>query len=76
NIASRVARTATYAMTNIFTPILLQIADYGGVSNLIWGHAGVRNAVYLYQGSLTNKDMADKFNIPYKDLSLMIVVNQ
>lgn len=76
NIASRVARTATYALTNIFTPILLQIADYGGVSNLIWGHAGVRNAVYLYQGSLTNKDMADKFNIPYKDLSLMIVVNQ
>lgn len=76
NIASRVARTATYAMTNIFTPILLQIADYGGISNLIWGHAGVRNAVYLYQGSLTNKDMADKFDIPYKDLSLMIVVNQ
>lgn len=76
NIASRVARTATYAMTNIFTPILLQIADYGGVSNLIWGHSGIRNAVYLYQGSLTNKDMADKFNLPYKDLSLMIVVNQ
>ncbi|SKB86739.1 alanine dehydrogenase [Sphingobacterium nematocida] len=76
NIASRVARTATYAMTNIFTPILLQIADYGGISNLIWGHAGIRNAVYLYQGSLTNKDMADKFNLSYKDLSLMIVVNQ
>ncbi|WP_164109591.1 MULTISPECIES: alanine dehydrogenase [Sphingobacterium] len=76
NIASRVARTATYAMTNIFTPILLQISDYGGISNLIWGHAGIRNAVYLYQGSLTNKDMADKFNLSYKDLSLMIVVNQ
>lgn len=76
NIASRVARTATYAMTNIFTPILLQISDYGGISNLIWGHPGIRNAVYLYQGSLTNKDMADKFNLSYKDLSLMIVVNQ
>lgn len=76
NIASRVARTATYALTNILTPILLQIADYGGISNLIWGHAGVRNAVYLYQGSLTNKDMANRFNLAYKDLSLLIVVNQ
>nr|WP_159637075.1 alanine dehydrogenase [Sphingobacterium composti Ten et al. 2007 non Yoo et al. 2007] len=76
NIASRVARTATYALTNIFTPILLQIGECGSFSNLIWSHAGIRNAVYLYQGSLTNKDMADRFDIPYKDLSLMIVANQ
>lgn len=76
NIASRVARTATYALTNIFTPILLQIGECGSFSNLIWRHAGLRNAVYLYQGSLTNKDIADRFNIPYKDLSLMIVANQ
>lgn len=76
NIASRVARTATYALTNIFTPILLQIGESGGVSNLIWKHAGVRHAVYLYQGSLTNKDIAERFDIPYKDLSLMIVANQ
>src|SRR5690554_2028267 len=73
NIASRVARTATYALTNIFTPILLQIGDCGGFSNLIWSHPGIRNAVYLYQGLLTNKDIAERFKLPYKDLSLMIV---
>lgn len=76
NIASRVARTATYAMTNIFTPILLQIGDCGGLRNLIWTHQGVRHAVYLFQGSLTNKDIAEKFNMSFKDLSLMIVANQ
>lgn len=76
NIASRVARTATYALTNIFTPILLQIGECGGISNLIWSHSGIRNSVYLYQGSLTSKDIADRFKIPYKDLSLMIVANQ
>ena len=76
NIASRVARTATYALTNIFTPILLQIGECGSFNNLIWSHSGIRNAVYLYQGNLTNKDIADRFNIPYKDLSLMIVANQ
>ncbi|MHB1178920.1 MAG: alanine dehydrogenase [Daejeonella sp.] len=76
NIASRVSRTATYALTNIFTPILLDIGEMGGVMNLIWERPGIRNATYLYQGSLTNKDLAERFNIPVKDLDLLIVSNR
>ncbi|WP_028295880.1 alanine dehydrogenase [Olivibacter sitiensis] len=73
NIASRVARTATYALTNIFTPILLDIGEKGGLWNLIWEKTGIRKAIYLYQGQLTNADMAEKFNMTPKDLDLMIV---
>jgi len=73
NIASRVARTATYALTNIFAPILLDIGEQGGLLNVIWNKPGVRNAIYLYQGQLTNKDMANKFNLTPKDLELLIV---
>jgi alanine dehydrogenase len=73
NIASRVARTATYALTNIFAPILVDIGDQGGIKNVIWQKAGVRNAVYIYQGHLTNKHIGDRFNIPVKDLDLLIV---
>ena len=73
NIASRVARTATYALTNIFTPILMHIGEMGGIMNVIWEKPGVRNAIYLYQGQLTNKDLAERFNIPPKDLELLIV---
>lgn len=76
NIASRVARTATYALTNIFTPILLDIGEMGGIMNVVWDKPGVRNAVYLYQGQLTNQDLADKFKIPHKDLDLLIVSNR
>lgn len=76
NIASRVSRTATYALTNIFTPILLDIGDMGGIMNVIWDKPGVRNATYLYQGQLTNKDLSDRFNIPHKDLDLLIVSNR
>lgn len=75
NVASRVARTATYALTNIFTPILLDIGEMGGIMNLIWAKPGVRNAIYLYQGHLTNKDMANKFNLTPKDLDLLVVSN-
>jgi alanine dehydrogenase len=73
NIASRVARTATYALTNIFTPILLDIGEHGGLKNVIWQKTGVRNAVYIYEGHLTNKHISDRFNIPSKDLDLLIV---
>src|SRR5690606_5467206 len=71
NIASRVERTATYALTNIFTPILLEIGERGSIMNLIWTRPGVRNAVYLYQGALTNKDIGEPFNMTPKDLELI-----
>jgi alanine dehydrogenase len=76
NIASRVARTATYALTNILAPILLDIGEKGGIMNVIWERPGVRCAIYLYQGQLTNTDLADRFNIPHKDLDLLIVSNR
>ncbi len=76
NIASRVARTATYALTNIFAPILLEIGEQGGVKNLIWQKAGIREAVYIYQGNLTNKHIAERFSLQYKDLDLLIVSNR
>ncbi|OOQ61289.1 alanine dehydrogenase [Mucilaginibacter pedocola] len=75
NIASRVARTATYALTNIFAPILLDIGEQGGLKNVIWKKTGIRNAVYIYQGHLTNKHMGERFNIPCKDLDLLVAAN-
>lgn len=71
NIASRVSRTATYALTNIFTPILLEMGEMGSMMNLIWNRPGVRKAVYLYQGALTNKDIGERFNMTPKDLELI-----
>jgi alanine dehydrogenase len=76
NIASRVPRTASYALTNIFTPILVDIGDMGGLMNMIWNRPGIRNALYAYQGHLTNKDLANMFNLPYKDIELLVVSNQ
>ena len=75
NIASRVARTATYALTNIFTPILLDIGEQGSLKNVIWQKSGLREAVYIYQGQLTNKHMGERFSIACKELDLLIVSN-
>ncbi|OUJ72829.1 alanine dehydrogenase [Hymenobacter crusticola] len=74
NIPSRVPRTATNALSNIFTPILQEISQHGGVNEVLFTNEHFRSGVYIYKGSLTNVAIAKKFNMRYKELSLMIAV--
>jgi alanine dehydrogenase len=75
NIASRVARTASYALSNIFAPMLTEIGECGGIKNYLWEKEGVRNGVYIYKGNLTNKTVAEKFHMPYKAIDLLIAAH-
>lgn len=72
NIASRVARTASYALSNIFAPQVLEIADGGGIERLIRSQRGFRHGVYIYNGTLTSSFLGETFKLPYKDLDLLI----
>jgi alanine dehydrogenase len=72
NIASRVSRTASMAISNILTPILLKIADNGGVENTIRKHECLRKGVYSFNGSLTNDLLSRNFKLPFKDLDLIM----
>lgn len=72
NIASRVSRTASYALSTIFAPILLNIGEEGGVENMLRRNQGVRNGVYLYNGTLTNQVLGEMFKLPYKDINLLM----
>lgn len=72
NIASRFPRTATNALGNIFTPTLNQIAEVGGVDDMIFSHKWFMKGVYCYRGALTNVHLARKFNLKYKDLNLLM----
>jgi len=72
NIASRVSRTASMAISNILTPILLCIAEEGGVEHTIRKYDSLRKGVYTYHGNLTNKVLSKNFNIPFVDLDLIM----
>jgi len=72
NIASRVARTASYALSNIFAPILLKIGEEGGIDKMLKANKGVRHGVYLYKGILTNQMLGESLKLPYKDINLLI----
>lgn len=74
NIASRVARTASYAFSSIFTPILLNMGEEGGFEGLIRKESGLRNGVYLYNGVLTSEILAEKFKLPFKDINLLMAM--
>lgn len=73
NIASRVARTASYALSNVITPTIMDTGEFGGLEVMIKSYQGIQNGVYLYKGVLTNKYLAETFSLPYKDINLLLM---
>ncbi len=75
NIPSRVSRTASYAFSNIITPILLRCGEFSGIKNLIYEDKGIRNGIYLYKGNLTNENLSSMFGIKSSNLELLFATN-
>ena len=73
NIPARYSRTASVSISNIFTPYLLNIAEEGGFENTARFDKSLRNGMYFYHGVLTNKTVADWFDLPFRDINLLIL---
>lgn len=72
NIPARYSRSASVSISNMFTPYLLKIAEDGGIENALRFDRGLKNGLYFYHGILTNKSVADWFNLKYSDVNLLI----
>lgn len=72
NIPARYSRTASVSISNIFTPYLLKIAEDGGLENSLRFDKGLKNGLYFYHGILTNKSVAEWFDLAYSDINLLI----
>lgn len=72
NIASRVPRTASQALSHIFTPLLSRMNELGGVDEMIFDCSWFMKGVYTYRGALTHDHLAKKFNKKYRDLKLIM----
>lgn len=72
NIASRVARTASLSLSNIFMPILMNAGDQGGIEAMIRFNKGLRHGLYMYHGVLTNKGIGEWYKLPWKNLGLVL----
>jgi alanine dehydrogenase len=72
NVPSHVSRTASLALSNICSPLLLQIGRNGGVHQFIKYNSGLRHGTYIYRGILTNRRLGDTFGILAKDIDLLL----
>ncbi|NIJ51926.1 alanine dehydrogenase [Dyadobacter arcticus] len=72
NIPSRVAHTASTALSNVFLPFLLQTGTIGGIEEMIYANRWFMKGVYCHKGTLTNSHIARNFNMRYKDLTLLL----
>ena len=73
NITSRVARTASYALSNIFTPLLMELCDYGSFAEYIKNNCGGKAGTYMLNGQLTNSVLGDRFKIPSKNIDFLLI---
>jgi len=75
NLASRVGRSASIAVSNILTPLLLKAGSTGSIEHVLFSDSGLRHGVYTYKGCLTNVYLSERFGQKFTDLSLLITSN-
>jgi alanine dehydrogenase len=72
NIASRVPHTASYSLSNYIVPMLLSISELGGIDTTIKADNTFNKGVYMFNGTLTNKNIGEMFDLPAQDLDLLM----
>jgi alanine dehydrogenase len=75
NIPSRVPKTASNAIANILTSLMLKSESVGGFGHLLQSHPGIRNGVYTYRGYLTNAYFGERFGLKATNLDLLFTSN-
>jgi len=72
NIPSRVARTASYALSNLMAPKLLEFHTSGSINRFLKSYPGMRNGVYVFSGILTNESIGKKLGMFSRDIDLLL----
>jgi alanine dehydrogenase len=76
NIASKVSRTASMAVSNIITLLLVKMGASGHIQQLMYNHHGIRSGCYAYKGCVTNEYIAKRFNQKYTSIELLLTSTQ
>lgn len=70
NITSRYSRTASMALSNIITPLLLEYTDSGDLDGTVNCESVIKSGIYSYKGLVTNRNVAEWFDLDFKDIHL------
>jgi alanine dehydrogenase len=72
NIASKVPQTASTSFSNFFAPLLIEIAESGGVDNALKVNRSFSRGAYIFNGVLTNQQISKLYDIPFQHLDLLL----
>lgn len=72
NLASRVGRTASMAVSNVITPLLLKADGARSFEHFILRRPGLRHGVYTFRGCLTNQYLGKRFEMRSTDIDLLM----
>lgn len=72
NITSRMASTATKAISNFFLPYLLNTDEECSFESRLLQRSEMKNSFYVYRGRFTNKDICTRFDLNYHDINLLM----
>jgi len=72
NIASKVSRTGSQAVSNILTSLLLKLGNEGSADNLLYNYKGIRYGCYTYKGAITHEYLSKRFGLKYTSLELLL----
>tara|TARA_B100000497_G_scaffold118460_1_gene144782 strand:+ start:6234 stop:7463 length:1230 start_codon:yes stop_codon:yes gene_type:complete len=77
NVASKVARTSSQALSNILVGIILKIGEESqNIKRLLYRKKGLRGAVYTYNGYSTNAFLSKRFEQKFTSLDLILTSEQ
>ena len=72
NMVAAVGRTASAAISNILTPLLIQAEGARNFEHFIFSQPGLRHGVYTYRGCLTNAYLGRRFEMRATDIDLLL----
>jgi alanine dehydrogenase len=73
NIASKVAKTASLAMSNLLASFVLKAGKKGGLDEMLWQGKSFMKGIYCYKGHVTQKNIGRLFHKPVKDIQLLLL---
>lgn len=75
NMTSAVPKTASQMISNVLMPLLVDsYNNEGGIIRMIRNKRNIIHAVYAFEGRLTHKSLADRFDMKYTHLDLILPI--
>lgn len=72
SLSSRVARTASISLSNLFVSLFTSMGDRGGLDHFARFHRGFASGFYMYAGKMVNSYVGNHFNYPVTDIGLFL----